>query len=160
MKHNTFSGEVLQQRRLEMGLTVSEVSQKTRVPVCYLNALERGDSAALPPACYTTGFLKSYAHFLGLDPVPLIATYQGAVRPEPGRVFRRRTEDLCKRASQSRVMSSAVTWVGVCAFFALTWFAYTVVVQPRTDATAGQVEAAPARMMVPPAPGLDIPHNR
>lgn len=64
---------------------MSEVSQKTRVPVCYLNSLERGDTGALPPACYTTGFLKSYAHFLGLDPVPLIAIPGcRAARFEPG----------------------------------------------------------------------------
>jgi cytoskeleton protein RodZ len=60
-------GAILEQRRLEKGLSLRDVEQATKIRTRYLEGLEREDYGALPDAVYVQGFLKTYANFLGLD---------------------------------------------------------------------------------------------
>jgi hypothetical protein len=48
----------------------------TRIRANYLEALEAEDFDALGSEVYAKGFLRSYALFLGLDPVPLVDAYR------------------------------------------------------------------------------------
>jgi cytoskeleton protein RodZ len=48
----------------------------TRIRANYLEALEAEDFDALGGEVYAKGFLRSYALFLGLDPVPLVEAYR------------------------------------------------------------------------------------
>ena len=41
----------------------------------YLEALEQGNFAALPPGAIARGFLRNYASFLGLDPIANLRLY-------------------------------------------------------------------------------------
>ncbi|MET0137909.1 MAG: helix-turn-helix transcriptional regulator, partial [Sphingobium sp.] len=43
------------------GLQLTEVAARTRVPLRHLEALERGDFAALPGITYCAGFTRAYA---------------------------------------------------------------------------------------------------
>lgn len=60
-------GAQLRQAREQRGLSLDEVSTKTRVQRRYLQALEEGTVDKLPEPVYARGFLKRYADFLGLD---------------------------------------------------------------------------------------------
>src|SRR5215211_1734411 len=60
-------GRLLEHRRKERGLTLEEVEQATKIRKRYLTGLERENYAILPDAVYATGFLKTYANYLGLD---------------------------------------------------------------------------------------------
>ena len=60
-------GPILEQRRLEKGLSLKEVEQATKIRTRYLQGLEREDPTVLPDPVYARGFLKTYANFLGLD---------------------------------------------------------------------------------------------
>ncbi len=60
-------GPILEQRRLEKGLSLKEVEQATKIRTRYLEGLEREDPTVLPDPVYARGFLKTYANFLGLD---------------------------------------------------------------------------------------------
>lgn len=60
-------GRILEQKRKEMGLSLDEVEQATKIRKRYLTGLEREDYAMLPDAVYARGFLKTYANYLGLD---------------------------------------------------------------------------------------------
>lgn len=66
-EERTQIGAVLEQRRLERGLSLKDVEQATKIRSRYLQGLEREDYGALPDAVYVQGFLKTYANFLGLD---------------------------------------------------------------------------------------------
>lgn len=66
-KERTQIGALLEQRRLERGLSLRDVEQATKIRTRYLEGLEREDYGALPDAVYVQGFLKTYANFLGLD---------------------------------------------------------------------------------------------
>ncbi|MDI3256334.1 MAG: helix-turn-helix domain-containing protein [Kyrpidia sp.] len=60
-------GQFLRRTREDRGLTLEEAAEATKIRRAYLEAIERGDWSALPPAVYARGFVRSYAEFLGLD---------------------------------------------------------------------------------------------
>lgn len=61
-------GNTLKQKRLELGLTIEEVSEKTRLTIKHIKAIEEGDiSYFKDDLSYLRFFLKSYCDVLGLD---------------------------------------------------------------------------------------------
>ncbi len=148
MRYGSFNGEILRTRRIELGYSPIEVYERTRIPVSCLDAMERSNMAALPPACYTVGFLRSYCEFLGIEPGPLIRAYTAKRRPSH-RVLLDRSTHICEWLASAR-MSVAMTWVIVCAVFAFGWLAYYVVVQ--SQAEVDNVEASTVDMIEAPEP--------
>ena len=142
-----FPGSVLKDRRLEMGCTPEDVFQKTRIPTAYVRGMESGDLSAMPPPCYALGFLRTYCRFLRLDPEPFLRAYQTAGQPGP-RVLLRRTADGWDRLLTGR-FANTLTWVSVCAFIALCWLAYNIIVQPNADIQEKRVDAVTTDMVVP-----------
>jgi curved DNA-binding protein CbpA len=63
------------QIRESRGLTVSDVSRVTKIPIRYLNALEKYDSKNLPAKVYVQGFLKNMAQLYRLDPKKAVSSY-------------------------------------------------------------------------------------
>lgn len=60
-------GAELQTERERYGLLLSEVGERLRIRVPYLEAIEAGRFGDLPGRIYAIGFLRSYAEFLGAD---------------------------------------------------------------------------------------------
>lgn len=60
-------GYILRKIREDKGLTQEDVSERTKIQVRYLQALENGDLDVFPGDIYLKGSLKSYARLLGLD---------------------------------------------------------------------------------------------
>ncbi|MDF1736869.1 MAG: helix-turn-helix domain-containing protein, partial [Minwuia sp.] len=60
-------GAELKSERERFGLLLSEVSERLRIRVAYLEAIEEGRFGDLPGRIYAIGFLRSYAEFLGAD---------------------------------------------------------------------------------------------
>jgi cytoskeletal protein RodZ len=81
-------GETLRQARLDKSVSLAEAARDTRIRRSYLEALEAEDHAALPPAVYTRGFLRSYAEYLGLNAQAMVDLYQPAARREPSPALR------------------------------------------------------------------------
>jgi cytoskeletal protein RodZ len=77
-------GETLRQARLDKGVSLSDAARETRIRRGYLEALEAEDTATLPAAVYTRGFLRTYAEYLGLNPQAMVDLYQPSARREPG----------------------------------------------------------------------------
>ena len=61
------AGAYLQERRLALGLEISDVVESLHIRRIHLQAIEDGRWDALPGSAYVPGFLRSYADFLGLD---------------------------------------------------------------------------------------------
>jgi hypothetical protein len=72
-------GEILRESREAKGVTLSQAEAVTRVRGKYLRALEEADWASLPEPLYVKGFLRSYARYLGLDPLSIMAQYDRLV---------------------------------------------------------------------------------
>lgn len=62
--------------RKARGLTLEDISSKTRIGIKYLTAIEEGNFALLPPPVYTKGFIKTYADILGIDRQVIIGDYE------------------------------------------------------------------------------------
>jgi len=60
-------GAELKAERDRFGLLLAEVSERLRIRVAYLEAIEEGRFGDLPGRIYAIGFLRSYAEFLGAD---------------------------------------------------------------------------------------------
>ena len=65
--HETL-GEALRAIRLEKGLTLPELADRTRVRRAYLEAIEEMRLDALPSRPFTIGYIRAYATALGVDP--------------------------------------------------------------------------------------------
>lgn len=61
-------GKILQERRNELGLTLEEVSEKTRLTVKHIKAIEEGDITYFKDdLSYLRYFLKAYCNALGMN---------------------------------------------------------------------------------------------
>jgi len=77
-------GEILQQARLERGVSVEEAERATHIARRYLQALEAEDLSAFPAPVFARGFLRNYSQYLGLDPVETVSLWpDSAELPEP-----------------------------------------------------------------------------
>ncbi len=61
-------GDKLRIARKEAGLTLEQLAAETRIPQRHLEVIETGDWNALPARTYATGFARTYAKAVGLDP--------------------------------------------------------------------------------------------
>ena len=69
-------GQVLRSTRERKRISLSYAAAQTRIKVQYLEWMERDDFSRMPAPAYAKGFIRMYAGFLGLDPVPLVQEYQ------------------------------------------------------------------------------------
>jgi cytoskeleton protein RodZ len=61
------AGDLLRQRREELGLDLGDVAAALRIKPAYLAALEAGRLDRLPGPAYAMGFVRAYGDHLGLD---------------------------------------------------------------------------------------------
>jgi len=73
-------GQLLREKRVELGVDLDQVQAKTKIRKRYLMALEAGEWDSLPGEVYARGFVRSYAELLGLDGLELLQKYA----PHPG----------------------------------------------------------------------------
>jgi cytoskeletal protein RodZ len=74
-------GEALAQARRQAGLTVTQVSDQTRIRETVITGIEGDDYSACGGDLYVRGYIRSIARAIGTDPEPLIRQYQAA---QPG----------------------------------------------------------------------------
>ena len=60
-------GEHLQRKREESGLSLQEISEKTRIRTYYLESIEKGEYHRLPCLPYNRGFVRAYAEYIGVN---------------------------------------------------------------------------------------------
>jgi flagellar biosynthesis protein FlhG len=70
-----FTGSLMQQVREARGLDLREISERTKIGMGYLLAIESEAFKTLPAAVYVRGFLTEYAKMLELDVTRVLETY-------------------------------------------------------------------------------------
>jgi flagellar biosynthesis protein FlhG len=87
-----FTGELLQRVRESQGIELEEISQKTKISVSHLRAIESDAFDSLPAEVYTRGFVQQVAQLLGLDATQATRTYvrrlRAARKAHPSEAFR------------------------------------------------------------------------
>lgn len=69
-------GERLKKLRLEQKKTLEEVGAQTKIPVKYLEILEKGEHSRLPGNIYARAWIREYTHFLGVASDDFLAEYK------------------------------------------------------------------------------------
>lgn len=72
----TAFGEQLRRAREARGITLEAVSERTRIALHHVEALERSDLAALPAGPFGKGYVRACAKLLGIDPEPILEAYR------------------------------------------------------------------------------------
>ena len=143
MSHLAFPGHELRARREELGFSSDDIYRRIRVPAHFVESIETGAVHALPAACYSVGFLKTYCQLLGIEPNRYVDTYQACIRPSTG-FLRRSRPDSARKTAPPRWVHEAMAWAAVTAVIALGWFTYTVVVRPNAQPNETRAHAATA----------------
>src|SRR5258708_15247372 len=71
-------GEVLASARGQAGLTITQVSQETRIRETIIGGIERDDFSACGGDFYARGHIRAIARTAGADPEPLIREYDSS----------------------------------------------------------------------------------
>lgn len=104
-------GAQLRTEREAHGLTLEQVSAETRIPVRHLQAIETGAFATLPSRTYATGFARSYAKLLGMDPVAVVEQ----VRAEMPAQRQEQDHARFEPGDPARVPSNTLSWLAAAA---------------------------------------------
>jgi cytoskeleton protein RodZ len=131
--------------RESRGLTVDRIASATRIPVRYIEALERDDLRALPPRPYVRGFVAAYGRELGLDPADAVSRYFAQLGPPPPQPVMA-ADVTPDEPGYSRAWAIALLVLAV--LFAIPafnkWRSGVEPPQPAVTGTTGTVPAAPA----------------
>lgn len=68
-------GEKLKKARENRGISISQVSEQTRIASHHLNAIELDDYSGLPGGIFNKGFVKSFAKCVGVDEQEALSDY-------------------------------------------------------------------------------------
>jgi len=99
-------GETLRHRRTELGRSIADAEAATKIRSRLIKALEEGSYEQLPNPAYVRGYITSYAHWLELDPAPLLTMY----RAESGAVGPTATLPRRETVVPSRERAHAMPW--------------------------------------------------
>ena len=75
-------GEDLKVARESKGISLKEISERTRISINFLKAIEEDNYSAIPGDVFVTGFLRSYAKELGLKEKEVLARYRELRPPQ------------------------------------------------------------------------------
>jgi cytoskeleton protein RodZ len=129
-------GDALRQQREQMGVTMEQAAEDTRIRQKFLQAIESGDYQSLPGTVYTKGFLRNYAHYLNLDAEEMLALYTGERGgTDPARTFAP-MRPLVKRSFifTPTVLVPVVVLAGILLFVLYFYYQFTsFAVAPHVD---------------------------
>lgn len=152
-------GDRLRREREMRGITLDEITESTKISRRHLEALENERFDQLPGGVFAKGFVRAYAHFLGIDEDQAVADYSAASheQPEPEDKFPLEIHEDPKREMNARrsrtpLVFAIAALVGVLVgyFFWLKSKPHGTEVAQSTHQAAATTETTPAD--VPPAP--------
>jgi hypothetical protein len=160
-------GEALVEARSRAGLSVAEVSQRTRIRETIIRAIESDDYSGCGGDFYARGNIRSIAKAVGADPEPMICEYDAAHR-SPGVLSAVSLDELLTpaRAPERRRLNWAAV-LGLALLLALGFVGYTFLTHSPHAASAppaaadhgvthaGQVLALPDPKPARAAPALN-----
>jgi cytoskeletal protein RodZ len=136
-------GETLAKARRSSGLTITQVSERTRVRETIIRGIEEDDYSACGGDFYARGHIRSIARVVGADPVPLIAEYDATVRaPEEITAAEALEPAMPIRAVERR----GTNWTAILAVVALAAFGF---LGYHLASSGGHATASPAAVTRP-----------
>jgi cytoskeletal protein RodZ len=121
-------GKELKSKREQLGYSLSDVAEHTRIRKIYLESMEQGHLEALPGQAYVTGFVRVYARHLGLDSDELLNHLNVSDETEQSQSPGSNTEDKATDKQDSERRSGGhwgafvLGFAGVLALGSLIYF--------------------------------------
>jgi cytoskeletal protein RodZ len=109
-------GRFLKAQRLRKGLSIDEVSKRTKISPALVGALEEGQSERLPERVFVLNYIKSYAKAVGLSPDAAVSRFEAI--PEAPRAEEFDPAAL-EKARRQRAFASLLVALAVAA--AIAW---------------------------------------
>lgn len=106
------AADKLRRARTEAGLSIEQIAAETRIPIRHLQAIERGDYAALPSRTYAIGFARSFADNVGLDDTMIAEMVRSELGTHGGR---ERQPQSFEPGDPTRLPSRGLAWVSAAA---------------------------------------------
>jgi cytoskeletal protein RodZ len=136
-------GETLAEARRSAGLTITQVSERTRVRETIIRGIEQDDYAACGGDFYARGHIRSIARVVGADPIPLIAEYDATLRaPEEITAAEALEPTMAIRPVERR----PTNWTAILAVAALAAFGF---LGYHLASSGGHATASPAAVTQP-----------
>ena len=149
-------GESLADARRQAGLTISQVSQRTRIRESIIRDMEQGDFTSCGGAFYARGHIRSIAEAVGIDPAPLISEYDA----DHGPLHPLRAAEVFEHSKPIKIRerrSPSLTMIVVVVLLAIIGFAAYRLVSSRENkgnhlARAGATATISTRPTAHPTP--------
>lgn len=138
-------GELLQERREDLGLDLDEIGAMLRIKPAYLASLEQGRTQDLPGATYAIGFVRAYADFLGLDSEAVLARFKAEAAGVTARPDLSLPVPLGERSLPGGALVLVALIVALCGYG--IWYYLSTEERSRPE----RVAAVPAALQAPPA---------
>jgi len=74
-------GDLLRETREARGISLTTAERDTKIRAKYISALEDNNLTLLPGPVYARGFVRNYAHYLGLDPQEALDLFEQDSQP-------------------------------------------------------------------------------
>jgi cytoskeletal protein RodZ len=159
-------GESLAEGRRQAGLTITQVSQRTRIRESIVRAIEQGDFSACGGDFYARGHIRSIATAIGMDPAPLIHDYDETHEP-PGSISAAEVFEPSKPIKISEPRSFGLGKVMIGALLIVIGFGVYHLVStsgshhnPQAGAFAAAADQATATATPTPKPSATPPKVR
>ncbi len=145
-------GSDIAEARRRAGLTVTEVSQRTRIREALIHGIERDDYGECGGDFYARGFIRAIARVVGVDPGPMIADYDAAHRAPQADVAELPWPVSAIKLRERRRLNWTVA-LALALALALGFAAYHVISgSGHLRTAASQIAQKPRRVTAPSAP--------
>jgi cytoskeletal protein RodZ len=145
-------GDTLAEARSQSGLTVTQVSQHTRIRESIIRSIEVGDFSPCGGDFYARGHIRSIADVVGTDPVPLVQEYD----EEHGPVGNMRAAQIFEPATPIRIREPRRLHLGrvlaVVLLAVIGFGVYHVVSSTGGQKAAAATSTAPRVLAAKPKP--------
>lgn len=150
-------GEELKRRREELGLSLAQISESTRIGTRFLRAIETNDFSTLPEGIYTRSFIRAYAKQVHMNEDEALDLYQeqtGTTGPleDPSVVHEEDDSSFVYKEPSNSFLPAAVVAIALALVLITgSWALWRYINKPATS-EAADVPAEPAPAAVAPEP--------
>ncbi|MGK9043893.1 helix-turn-helix domain-containing protein [Mammaliicoccus vitulinus] len=118
-----YIGETLRNKREQLGMTLVELEEKTKIQRPFLVMIEKNDFENLPNPDYTRGFITKYASAINVSPAELIDKHQSELPktpPSAKEAFRLLTQEkrsqteISENKMIAKLITQMLTFFGLC----------------------------------------------
>jgi cytoskeleton protein RodZ len=141
-------GELLQERREDLGLDLDEIGAMLRIKPAYLAALEQGRSHDLPGPTYAIGFVRAYADFLGLEAEPVLTRFKAEATGITARPDLALPVPLGERSLPGGALVLVALILALCGYG--IWYYLSTEARDRPERVAAVPAALKPAVLVPP----------